>query len=77
MSERNGDDNTLSGPGLNWRHRHKQRRLVRRTRQLTVRLAAATVEGVENAAHADGVSVNGWVEQALLAELLRRRTPPP
>jgi hypothetical protein len=67
----NGNDNALAKVGLNWRHR-ASRRLTRRTRQLHLRLASATVEGVEQAAATDGLTVNGWVEQTLLAELLAR-----
>jgi hypothetical protein len=67
----NGNDNALAKVGLNWRHR-AGRRLMRRTRQLNVRLSSRTVEGVERAASDDGLTVNGWVEQTLLAELIKR-----
>jgi len=71
MPEQRSDDNALAKVGLNWAHR-TSRLLVRRTRQLTVRLSAKTVSAAERAADEDGLTLAGWVEQTLLAELLAR-----
>lgn len=71
MPEQRSDDNALAKVGLNWAHR-TSRLLVRRTRQLTVRLSAKTVSAAEAAAEEDGLTLAGWVEQTLLAALLAR-----